>query len=216
MTSSALEGFKFLSLDDRKGREGEMDEHRQNALRQYTKAIRHMRGAVQSGKQGLRTTVLTCLVILCFEAWNGNHDLAVRQIQTGFRLIQAWRESLPENHTPAPLGFWSPKPDVVEHDLFRIFNNLDVQLISFASDRSPGYSKGITSQEEELLERIPMAFFSLDEAEIYESAIVRRAMRFISSKINLPRPEPPRRMFPVNGWYGDQSSEVVAKQQKLD
>jgi hypothetical protein len=47
-------------------------EHHCQALRQYAKAVKQMRAAVAGGKMSLRTMLLTCLVILAFEAWNGS------------------------------------------------------------------------------------------------------------------------------------------------
>lgn len=111
-------------------------QHHQNALKQYTTAIKEMRQAAFTRKQDLRTTLLTCLVIMCFEAWNGNQDLAIRQIQTGFRLIQAWREEeVDERDERRFVGLESSLTDTVEDELVRVFKRLDVQvclvLISF-------------------------------------------------------------------------------------
>jgi hypothetical protein len=46
-----------VSLDNRKD---DPYQHHQNALKQYTTAIKHMKIASASGKQDLRTTLLTC------------------------------------------------------------------------------------------------------------------------------------------------------------
>jgi len=104
-------------------------QHHQNALKQYATAIKAMRQAALTRKQDLRTTLLTCLVIMCFEAWNGNQELAIKQIQMGFKLIQAWREEeVDEKDERRFVGLESAMSDTVEDELVRVFKRLDVQL----------------------------------------------------------------------------------------
>jgi hypothetical protein len=52
-------------------------------------------------------------------------------------------------------------------------------------------------EEIALLNKMPNEFTSLVEAEVYESALVRETMRFLSSEVQLPKPHLPT--FPVNG-----------------
>jgi hypothetical protein len=152
-------------------------------------------------------------VIFCFEAWDGLKENAVQQIQTGLSLIQNWRE---ENED----GFQEPtsKPSaIIEEDLVRVFSRLDVQAISFAfgEGRSPERQAIVAKQERDILDRMSTVFTSVQDAEIYESAIIRRTMRFLSFDVPLPKVQHPLLMFPVNGWYGERSSCVVAIQQSI-
>jgi hypothetical protein len=48
-----------------------------------------------------------------------------------------------------------------------------------------------------LLNKIPNEFTFLGDVEVYESAIVREAMRFLSSEAQLLKPPLP--IFPANG-----------------
>jgi hypothetical protein len=57
MTAETQGDTGTISLDNRKG---DPYQHHQNALKQYTTAIKHMKIASASGKQDLRTTLLTC------------------------------------------------------------------------------------------------------------------------------------------------------------
>ncbi len=126
LAAGSLQDFSHLSLDARK--ETPL-KHHQNALKQYATAIKEMRLVAANKKQDLKNTLLTCLVILCFEAWNGNQDLAVKQIQTGFRLIRAWRdEVLDERDERRIVALESSVQDTVEDELVRIFKRLDVQV----------------------------------------------------------------------------------------
>ncbi|KUJ18088.1 uncharacterized protein LY89DRAFT_583316 [Mollisia scopiformis] len=175
-----------------------------------------MRAASSRGTQDLTTTLLTCLVILCFEAWNGHYDLAVRQIQTGLRLIQAWREDiLIDRHrrgiTASPCG----DDRVVNHQLIATFTKLDVQAISFAEESNPERHSLVLNAELSLLDNMPLSFDTVRQAEPYENAIIRQSMRFFAVQVPLPRPRPPKRAFPINAWWGIRDPDVVAIQQSI-
>ena len=116
--------------------------HRRIALDQYDKAIRSMREAVRNGKQDLRTTLITCLVIACFEAFHGNHPLANAQLKTGMSLIYEWRATFAN---ALPMGFKSPKPDVVEDDLVQTFGRLEIQTCDYVGM----YSRPSATRERE-------------------------------------------------------------------
>jgi hypothetical protein len=51
--------------------------HHETALQQYAVALKHMRERAGTDKPDLRLALLSCLVTLCFEAWNGNQALAM-------------------------------------------------------------------------------------------------------------------------------------------
>ena len=112
-TSSSLRSLSALSLDSKK--ESWASQHHENALKQYSKAVKHMRSEAFNGESDLRTVLLTCLVILCFEAWNGNHQLTVQQILLAFKLIDTWKQQLPsENSSSLPRNY---KMNAIETDL---------------------------------------------------------------------------------------------------
>ena len=70
----------------------------------------------------VRTTLISILLIFVFEAWNGNMAMAVRQIRNGVRIIQEWKSTIKDSDkTPE---YMSPAPNIVEHDLIRIYLRL--------------------------------------------------------------------------------------------
>ncbi|RDW80804.1 hypothetical protein BP5796_05502 [Coleophoma crateriformis] len=103
------------------GEKSDPDFHHHFAVQQYSRAINRMKGDATAGNQDLRTTLITSLVIIWFESYHGNRKLAQAQIQNALRMIRAWKESFRDSEVEAPLGFSSPQPGVVEHDLVRIF-----------------------------------------------------------------------------------------------
>ncbi|PVH84566.1 hypothetical protein DL98DRAFT_411030 [Cadophora sp. DSE1049] len=153
---------------------------------------------------------------MCFEAWNGNQDLAIKQIQMGFKLIQAWREEeVDETDERRFVGLESAMSDTVEDELVRVFKRLDVQAISFTSETTPERHALVLSGERALLDRMPQVFTSARDAATYANALVRQTMRFFSEQIPLPIPPPPQIYFPMHGWWGVRIPHVVAIQQRI-
>ncbi|KAH6718332.1 hypothetical protein BKA61DRAFT_301134 [Leptodontidium sp. MPI-SDFR-AT-0119] len=176
-TSETARDFRRLSVDTADGIPSS-NEHHRTALRQYTKAVSLMRSSSQP--LDLKTTLLNCLVILCFEAWNGNLNLAVQQVQTGIRLILEWKANSEKPHTESnysPVG-----PNFVEDDLVQIFCRLAIQVCFFASDRSLDCRAIIRAEGTEFSETMPKIFTSVKEATLYHQGILRRGMNFASSQ----------------------------------
>ena len=212
-TAESFEAFgtSAVSLIERRRQDAVL--HHRNALQQYATAIQYMREAA-SRRLDLRTTLLACLVIFCFEAWDGLKGNAVQQIMTGLELIRNWREEQVDELRV--LDSPSRPPEAIEDDLIRAFSRLDMQAISFAPEGGSEERHTLAwTQEGAILNRMPSAFSSVQESEIYENAIMRRAMRFLSFKIPLPKIPRPFIMFPVNGWYGVRIESVVAIQQSI-
>ena len=119
MTAESLQDTGMVSVDILTQKP---HQHHRNALRQYSEAIKHMRVAAASGKQEIRTAILASLIIICFEAWNGNQELAVGQILTGVRLLTALREEAAGKREA--LGLSALKNKVTEDALVRMYGNL--------------------------------------------------------------------------------------------
>lgn len=206
-TSSIDHSLNYLPPDDERKREAH--QHHQNAVRAYSKAVRQMREDASRGIADIRTVLLTCLVTMCFEAWNGNHALAVRQICLGLRLINAWKYDNPQIHMAR-----SGSTKEMEDGLVIAFSRLDIQVVPLIQDSVKGFSA--FSQEDELLalESMPLVLSTMDEVEKYETILIRRCMRFYSIDIGLASPAPTGHDFPLNGWWGVKTPEVLTKQQK--
>lgn len=148
--------------------------HHQNAIKEYIKAIRIMKEEVASGQPSLRTTLLTCLVIVCFEYFHGNYRLADAQIHNGIALIDNWRRSFPYAHQH-PLGFSSPAPDIVEDQLIQVFGQLEVQSLCFAGDpRTPAMHWKLRNEGTAIIRNMPDCFDNIYDAKIYQALILRR------------------------------------------
>lgn len=153
--------------------------HHRNALGLYSRAITHMKASIAKGEQSLRTTLLTCIVIQCFEGWNGSQMFAVQQIQTGFSLIQKWRE---ENNNPQrPCSI-----SAVEPDLISVFERLVVLVVSCTADPlvSTACSQILMRDEQDSLSQMPLDFTSLNEAADYQNIIIRHGTYLTASLLD--------------------------------
>lgn len=110
--------------------------HHSIAIDQYSKALKYMRDATSTGDQDLRTTLITCMEIVCFEGYHGNYELADNQLQIGISLIRDWKASH-VLYDQTVSAFPSPATDVIEDELIQEFGRLELQKISFFRPASP-------------------------------------------------------------------------------
>lgn len=154
--------------------------HHQYALEQYGAAIERMRTDIALGEQSLRVTLISCIIIVCFESLHGNHESATMQLHHGIRLMQDWKLRHRES-SKHPLGFSSPAPAVVEDFLCQTFGRLEIQTMSFLDNRSPASHHELRVEGKKTIEKMPKRFSSIEEARIYLDLIMRRIMHFASS-----------------------------------
>ncbi|CZR56336.1 uncharacterized protein PAC_06224 [Phialocephala subalpina] len=172
-----------------------LDEHHRFAVQEYSKAIKQMRVAISTQKHNLRTTLLTCLLIICFESLHGNHESAIAQMQVGIRLLEDFiasrRESLSVLDTTSSIdsavaespsfALHSPAPDIIEDDLVQAFARLDMQANSFIDSRPIDYHLEMRYHGADCISRMPASFSSIPEARRYYELVTRRLMHWISS-----------------------------------
>ncbi|RQM08000.1 hypothetical protein DH86_00004267, partial [Scytalidium sp. 3C] len=153
--SEAVQQSRSLSFD-RLGLVANM--HHRKAIEYYSKAIQIMRKAAASGKQDIRTTLVTCFMIFGFEAFHGNIALAVAQVHTGIALMQEWKQNYFCNKSP----YRAPDDEVIE-----TFLSLEVQIMTFLDER-PYKSHVVLRQEyAEKIRNMPSCFASLWQASKY-------------------------------------------------
>ncbi|PVH86158.1 hypothetical protein DL98DRAFT_567616 [Cadophora sp. DSE1049] len=168
-TNSVTPQPSRLSLDDREW-STKANRHHDAALKQYSEAISHMKKDVPSNQNSLRTTLLGCLLIVCFEAWNGNLELAVGQVQAGIALILEWKAE----HGGLNDASLSPEPRVIEADLIQIFCRLAVQTVFFGFEPSAPSRALLATEGRSLVRSMPVAFIDLHEAATFHQSLIRR------------------------------------------
>jgi len=174
-----LESAKDSHERDKKG---DTDFHHRFALLQYSKAIRRMRDAASEGKQDLRTTLITCLVIVCFETFHGNHESALAQVRTGLELIEDW---FTKNTTSTDdrLGITSPLPSVIEDELIHAFGRLDIQSMSFLDTRTLTTHQHMKNYGTASIQSMPAVFTTVKEARIYLELVMQRLLHFMATTL---------------------------------
>ncbi|CZR66688.1 uncharacterized protein PAC_16589 [Phialocephala subalpina] len=151
--------------------------HHKIAVKYYDKAVKLMMEDIASGTQDLRTTLMTCLIMLCFESFHGNYPLAVAQIRTGTELISEWRSSLPD---APPSNYPSPDPTTVEHELVQAFGGLSIQTFSNPDPRPMDRRQALRQEGVELLRHMPSKFTSVKIARSYLELVLKSISVFLS------------------------------------
>jgi hypothetical protein len=177
-TAELVQSFDKMSLTPVE-RDAAANEHHKNALKQYVKAVKHMAADASAKKPDLRTMLLTCLLILAFESWTGNMDLALNQVHAGIRLIQEWREEYKNDQDK--FTRLSPAPYVVEDDLIQIFCRLAVQHSFFADGHAPELHAVLGNEGPRFTRSMPETFSDVFEAGTYYNGIIRRGVYLITT-----------------------------------
>jgi hypothetical protein len=155
--------------------------HHEFALQQYSLALRHMRNAASNGGQEIRVTLITCLVIICFETFHGNHENASSQLAIGLRIIEeaAKRVNLRRAYVD---GISSSMLPSVDAELFQAFVRLDLQAMSFIDGNTvdTAFREGFGLVD---LTGMPTRFRTLKEARHYRELIQMQWMHFLDSLI---------------------------------
>ncbi|KAE8448798.1 hypothetical protein EG329_008800 [Mollisiaceae sp. DMI_Dod_QoI] len=159
----------------------ESKEHREYSVRQYAKGLTMMKHAIATGTQDLRTTLLTCLLIICIECLHGNFTMAGAQVSNGMALLRDWRKDYP-NADLHPLGFSSPAPHVIEDSLVQMLGGLEISSYPF-DDKALHQKLHQRATEEGLhiIRNMPKRFQSTDESRLYLELLVRRSKHWLFS-----------------------------------
>lgn len=163
--------------------------HHRHALEQYDKAIKRMRGDIASGNQSMRTTLIICIIITCFEAIHGHHESAAAQLLSGLALIQDWkgRQREADKH---PQGFSSPAPDAVDDFLVQTFGRMEIHCMSVFDPRPVVVHDTLKNEGQDVIQQMPTTFTSISQARVYLDLIQRRLMHFTRSINDRPTSKP--------------------------
>lgn len=142
--------------------------HYKYALRQYGQAIQSMQHSVY-GTDDLRITLLSCIVITCFETLQGNYYVALRQIVIGHEILKGRFEG----GSPT-----APKQLGVEEELVQAFGFLAKRSRDCMSPKRYDALKGFGQARMSLM---PREFQTLDDAKMYLKLLTQRQTHFITS-----------------------------------
>ena len=164
--------FELTTVD------GYVTDHHRFALQQYGKAVRSMRDDIIGAQQNLTTTLISCLMLVCFELFHGNHSSALKQASIGLDFII---ERLRESKELSAASGTSPRPlSDIDEALTQTFVRLDLQAMSFVDQSVLKATDMSRSETIDRYEEMPSVFTSLCEARRYWELSMRRIMNFMS------------------------------------
>jgi len=129
-----------------------------------------------TGKQDLRTALITSLVITCFESFHGAHESAVKQIRIGISLL--------EDHLTDKLLFQADSPSI-ENEIIQVFGRLEIQAMAFSQTRSPEGHFKMKDFGQNSIESMPQKFETFRDAEFYFEIVVQRLLHHMTSLVNV-------------------------------
>jgi hypothetical protein len=136
--------------------QGESHKHYRFALQQYGKAIRTMRKTLLNQEQNHRKALLTCLLVFCFEGFQGNQDLAISHAQSGYKFLQEYKQLIGHLYLTR-----------LRMNFVRVFSHLDLQAMTVAYSRSIEYQMIEKNENTDLINRMPEVFSDFDEGHKY-------------------------------------------------
>ena len=145
------------------------------ALKEYDKALKGMRQAIANEKHDVRTALVACLLVFCFESLQGNPSAAVSHAQSGLALLQHFMA------TKAPrcgMLYRSPIFAGIEPDILYAFSGLDTQILSFQDTRSVDIHRAAVLRMDFTVTNMPEVFETLEEAMSYWLMMQRRNCHF--------------------------------------
>jgi Fungal specific transcription factor domain len=152
--------------------------HHQFALQQYGKALKLMRDSPSEDEEHhVRKALISCLLIICFETYRGDPDLAVTQAQSALQVLASWLRKLGNSkNRRSTTSAASKNSQVVGDDLINAFARLYKALMVFRAPRPIELSLLLMPEAAEKLIHMPSIFSSLEEARTYWELHLRTAI----------------------------------------
>ncbi|KAE9367042.1 hypothetical protein N431DRAFT_429799 [Stipitochalara longipes BDJ] len=148
----------------------EREKNHQYALNQYGRALKGMRKSIKENPRDVRTALIGCLLVFCFESLQGHQAAASAHASSGSNLItamclsrctpKAWRES--------ELG----------EELYSAFSGLNLQSLLFSDASTSASQEFYKSGLNGAAASMPETFEDLEECRRYWHYIMRRNLHF--------------------------------------
>lgn len=135
-------------------------------LQQFNKAIGYLRS--RRNEQNVQATLSCCVVFICVEMARGNHDIALKHLESGLQILKEWKATQGTS-TSEELD-----------DITEVFRRLDMQATVFLNSRKPELAAMSNSTQVEY--NIPSSFSTLREAQTWLEKIEMRLLQLLTSK----------------------------------
>jgi Fungal Zn(2)-Cys(6) binuclear cluster domain len=173
---------KLLTLGDGAGKSKASAKHYQFALERFGRAVRTMRSTLTNDEQHLRKALIGCLLVFCFEGFQGYPKQALVHVISGYHLLQSWmtKKSYPlvlPDSTP-------PASSLIEKELMDAFNRLHTNAVTVMGDSCSmeTYALELASGET-VLQQMPRQFANFREAHRYMIHIMKGVAVFVQVRM---------------------------------
>ena len=132
------------------------------AIKQCNKAINYLNTPPASGvPRSGEAVLLSCVLFICIEAFQGNHHTALTHLENGLKVIGSWLND--DDESVFESGYVSrPSRHFIEEELVPVFKRLDIMGTNFINSR-PVHA-GMLSSSVIRAPTVPDSFSSLTEA----------------------------------------------------
>ena len=142
-----------------------------------------MRNAASERSGDVRTTLITCILIVCFETLYGNHRLALAQVRTALGLISDCFDKSNKSVADAASAL-SPVRCGFEEELVQAFVRLEIHVATYMKSRPAEGGITMTNLGSAGLRSIPRSFASIKEARMYLEASQQRLLHLSEFESN--------------------------------
>lgn len=135
----------------------------------------------------MKTTMAASLLFYCFEAHHEVHDLAISQVTSGLKDIREWANSFYRTDESGRITtkISMDNSPVVEEDILRAFQNLEVQVMTFSDARNREAHEHFRHQGQSAINEMTTLFSNLDEARQMLELVTKRSMHWLRSTMHL-------------------------------
>lgn len=156
--------------------------HEAYATTKYVKALEGMRKAISKDPDDPRQALMACLLVFCFESFQGHQASASIHASGGLELVSRLRD-IPRTRwqTPGEESGGSHLSSAMDDDLYTAYAGLDIQALLFIDTRSPTAHAKLKDRMTIEVEQMPVSFNDVHEAAAFWRLILRRNCHFIAT-----------------------------------
>lgn len=150
--------------------------HQAFALESYNKAITSLVTAVRSNPESIRVPVMAAIIFVCLEFLRGNVDAALTHIESGIKMLKAWREKTFKDMTSL-----TAEAAFIEDELIPMFGWLNLLSSLFGRPSLDLYSWSSTSGSDTSHFSPHEPAKTIDKAKTALLDLVNATVKFIQS-----------------------------------
>ena len=156
--------------------------HYQFALERYGRAVRTMRTTLTNEERHLRKALIGCLLVFCFEGFQGYPKQALIHVVSGYHLLQDWLIS--KSYLIVRPNNASSCSSLIENELMDAFNRLHTNAVTVIGDSCT--TEAFMREQangDRVVDTMPKVFADFDEAQRYFVHVMKRCAVFVAVSI---------------------------------